>query len=641
MKKVIYSIFVAVIALLWFVLNVQSAIGSDFYDHGVPVPISEPKGIVATVDSEGNNIVVAWLYDFRGGYELILIDAMTGNAEEFPFSFSPNGDCPFSSILSSQNKFYTHFAGHFVEFDIGTKSFSFVKETTPKTAMSMTEDDNGTIWSATYPKNALFSYNPKTGIYKDYGQIHAEEWSQYPRYIATDDKGWVYVGMGEGAGQITAFNPISGEFVDILPQSERETGLAYVYRDLNGKVYGRALNLSSFEWYELYEGKGKKIGFNHTVNKKPFISSAQTLFYKQFPDGERIQKIDFESRELNIEKNSTVIRRLTFDYSSEGCPIMSVGVAPDGTIAGGTSFPMFFFNYNPKTNKSVMHSSFGQWNTVVSQSGRLYVGAYGSGKLLEWDPLKLWVATEKGNSQSNPIFRCEGTPDIYRPHKILAHVDGKTIILGGTPGYGLTGGGLLFWDTKTSTKQILKHTEIVPELSTRSLVSLSSDQILGGTTTAPGTGGVKKASEAELYLMDVNSKKILWHQAVLPGVQDYLDLCLAENGLVYGVASGGTFFVFDPNKRKLVFQTYLRGPLFGQQGQRNFIICPNGIYLLYHDAIGKIDPETFTINRVLSPVSITAGGAYLDGHIYFASGAKLYSYIVDAQLGRPGNLRLK
>ena len=40
--------------------------------------------------------------------------------------------------------------------------------------------------------------------------------------------------------------------------------------------------------------------------------------------------------------------RRTFDYTSEGAPIMGVAVAPDGTLCGGTSFPMRFQLQSPK-----------------------------------------------------------------------------------------------------------------------------------------------------------------------------------------------------------------------------------------------------------------------------------------------------
>ena len=42
---------------------------------------------------------------------------------------------------------------------------------------------------------------------------------------------------------------------------------------------------------------------------------------------------------------------------------------------------------------------------------------------------------------------------------------------------------------------------------------------------APGTGGVQKAKEAELYVMDMKTKRLDWHRAVLPGTLEHPFSC--------------------------------------------------------------------------------------------------------------------
>ena len=116
-------------------------LGKGFRDHGVATPVSNHRGTVATVDGEGRNVVLVWLFDHRGGYALLMIDADTGKSEEIPMPFKVRGDCPFSSILSSRNKYYTHFQSHFVEFDPVKRAFTFCRKTKPRMAMGMTEAD--------------------------------------------------------------------------------------------------------------------------------------------------------------------------------------------------------------------------------------------------------------------------------------------------------------------------------------------------------------------------------------------------------------------------------------------------------------------------------------------------------------------
>ena len=547
--------------------------------------------------------------------------------------FPPGGDGPYSSILSSRNKFYTHFNSHFVEFDPEKRAFTFYHKTAPQMAMGMTEDDRGVIWSVTYPQSGVVSFDPKTREFKDYGHVHKENWQQYQRHVAADDTGWIYFGIGSTASHIIGFDPRTEKARPMIPENERVRGAGEVYRDLNGKVYGYPGG-GEGNWYEFYKGEARKIGKRPEIKKKPIVTSSQELFHREFPDGKRLRTCDLVERTMTVEDAGTkTVKTLHFDYRSEGAHIMGLAVAPDGTICGGTSFPMRFFSYDPKNDKWTNRACHGQWNTVARQGDRFFVGGYGHGFLLEWDPARPWVPTEEGNKDSNPLFLTQCHPAINRPHHLLAHPDGKTLVLAGTPDYGYTGGGLLFWDRRTKTRTLLEHTDILPQQATMSMVALPDGKLLGGSTTSPGTGGEKKAGQAELYVMDMVTKKVEWHEPVLPNVQDYSDMCLGPDGLVYGVADRSRFFVFDPAKRKIIHQqdtTAEFGRTNSQQGPRIFVLDPQRtIYMLFTKGIARVSPGTFRITMLAnSPVPVGPGGDYCNGRIYFASGSHLYSYRV-------------
>lgn len=611
-------------------------LGNGFRHHGVATPVSNHRGTVATADGEGRDVVLVWLFDHRGGYALLMIDAETGKSEEFPMPFPPGGDCPYASILSSANRFYTHFNSHFVEFDPEKRAFTFVRETAPQMAMGMTEDDNGVIWSVTYPDSGVVSFDPATRAFKDYGHVHKENWAQYQRYVAADDAGWIYFGIGSTASQIIAFDPRTGQAKPMIPDPQRVKGSGTVYRDLNGKVYGDSGSGAKEDWYEFHNGEAKKILQPERIEQKPLITGSQGLFHTEFPDGKRLKTCDLVDRVLVVEDPKTgEVKRLNFDYTSEGAHIMGLAAAPDGTICGGTAFPMRFFSYNPETDQWTNRASYGQWNTVARQGDHFFVGGYGGGFLLEWDPSRQWAPTEEGKQECNPLFLTQCEPAINRPHDLLAHPDGKTLVLAGTPGYGYTGGGLLFWDRETRTPTLIQHTDILPEHSTMSLVALPNGKLLGGTTTSPGTGGEKKAEQAELYIMDLATKRVEWHQAVFPGVQGYTDMCRAPNGLVYGVADRKRFFVFDPAAREVVHEedTEARfGLTTSQQGPRVFVLSPEGeTYMLFVKGVARVDPATHGITMLAeSPVPIGPGGDILNRRIYFGSGSHVYSYEVPA-----------
>jgi hypothetical protein len=609
-------------------------LGSGFFDHGVASPISSPRGVVATVDGGGRNAVLVWLFDHRGGYALLMIDAETGKSQQFttPFSLDvPYGDVPYASILSAKNKYYTLFNSHFAEFDPVKRSFTFSRETTPKMAMGMTEDDRGVIWAVTYPNSGLVSFDPKTKQLKDYGSLYKQNWLQYPRYLATDKAGWVYFALGNTASQIIAVEPASGKATPLLDESARRRGSAYVYRDVDGNVYGQRLQDKTEDWYKFYKGTKRNIGKNHSSDPKPIIAGSQGLFHRTFPDGKKISELDLLKRELVVSDPKThAEKKVSFEYTTDGAIVMGVGTSPQGTIAGGTTFPMRFFNYHPQTKQLENLEAVGQFNAVAKQGDRFYFGVYPQGALLEWNPAQAWTNTKKGEP-TNPLYLATANPVIHRPSRVLAYPDGKTLIMSGTPEYGYTGGGLLFWDREQKKETVIPDSAIILDQSTLSMVPLPAGKLLGGTTTAPGTGGEKKATAAELYIMDISSKKIDWHEVVFPGVQNYSDLCIGPRGLIYGIADSKNFFVFDPLKRSVVYQQNLQpelGRTTSAQSPRIFITGANNeIYLLVEKGIARVDPGSFKVTMVAkSPVPINAGGDYLDGRIYFVSGSHLCSY---------------
>ncbi len=606
-------------------------LGNGFRDHGVATPVSNHRGITTAVDGQGRNVALVWLFDHTGGYALLEIEAATGKATQHPMPFPPGGDCPYASILSSQGRFYTHFNSYFVEFDPKQSKFTFFRKTVPQMAMAMTEDDQGVIWSVTYPNSAIASYNPATGEFRDYGNVYDQNWRQYQRSIAADDTGWLYFAIGSTWSQIIAFDPKTGKGTPLVADDQRTNGAsAAVYRDLDGKVYGQTGDGKT--WLRLYQGQATPIDKPADPHPKPFVAGSQSLVHAVWPDGTRFKALDTVERLMVVEDpKAGTTKELHFDYTSEGAHIMGVCAAPDGTICGGTAFPMRYFSYNPQSDTWINRAAYGQWNTIERQGDHFFAGGYGHGFLLDWNPAKEWVPTAKDNADSNPRFLAEAFPHINRPHDLLAHPDGKTLVLAGTPGYGLTGGGLLFWDRVTEQQVVLTHEQLLPWHSTTSLAAVGDGQLLGGSTISPGTGGETKAKLAELYLLELATKKITWHEPVFEGVTSYLDLCNGPRGLVYGFADRSRFFVFDPAAKKVVHEQVTQeafGPTSSQQGCRIFITAPDGtIYILFVKGIAKVDPETFAITMVSeSPVPCSYGGTWLDGRIYFANASRLYSY---------------
>ena len=603
-------------------------LGNGLRDHGVAAPVARSRGAAATVDGEGRNVILVYLSDHRACMSLAVIDARTGKTKQVDVP-PHNHDSPFAVILSSKNSFFSHFGTTFMEFDPAKRAFTFSGKTDDRVAMSMTEDADGVIWAGTYPKSHILGYDPASRTLTDYGSVNQETWPQYPRSIAVDAEGWVYVGIGSTYSHIVALNPTTKEIVPLAGEDERIKGGGYVMAGKDGKVYGRPNQKA--KWCELRGGRRLPTTVAKRPPAAPIRAGSQEYVGTGFPDGSRIVELDIPERFAVIrDAGGEQTRRIAFDYATEGSHIISVAAGPDGGIYGSTGHPLRVYRYDPAADKMTNHGLLdynGHWNAVTTMGDKLYGGQYGHGILWEYDPAQEWAAESK--ESPNPKKLVQSSPAINRPHELLAHPDGKHLVLAGTPGYGRTGGGLHIYSVETGKAELLTHEQLLLNLSTTCLEALSPDLLVGGTATWPGTGGETLAKQAELYLFDFPKRQVTWHEAVLPGVPAIRDLKQGADGLVYGLADGPVLFVFDPEARKLVHRQKVTqyGGLAGGQAPRTLLLGPDkSIYAYFQKAVVRIESEPFRHEAVVKPaVDIQIGIALVGGRFYFARGSHVYS----------------
>lgn len=596
----------------------SQAQAAGFVDHGIPTPVAQTRGVVSTVDQSGQDVILTWLQDWRGGYAILMVNAETGASQQFDVPFKPDGDEPSAIYLSSKNRLYTLFNSQFVEFDVASKRFTFHGKVNGKTAMSLTEDKDGRIWAATYPNNQLVSFNPQNSSLQNHGQLAKESWTQYPRSIAVDAHGWVYVGSGLAASQIYAYNIQSHATQALLSSSQRVSGTAVVTQSQSNVVYAR----NGRQQFMLTNGKASGLSAGAQVAESNLKGGAQNLVDREFPSGRRLVSVDMHDRTLVTRDASGQQKTVKFNYTTQGAALTFVCATGDNKVCGGTRFPMHTFYYSAGDNKFDSKQLPRQPNVMAALGSRLYVAAYPDGKLFQ--------ESENGKNEFSEVLNAY--PSINRPHAMLIMGGGSQIALAGTPEYGTTGGGMMFWNRSSGQKSRIDHWHLVPNHSVQAMVELSNGMLLGGTTVAPGTGGVTKATDSsELFLMDANTHEVRWRGAPVPGAKTITDLMVGADGLVYGLADSVDLFVFNPNNRQVVsvnrFSKDL-GPSVYAQGTRAFVKGADGsIYVLLYNGIGKVDAKAHTVSRVVSsPVRITVGGAAANGRIYFGSNNHLYSW---------------
>lgn len=613
--------------------------GGDFTDHGVAAPVATNRAVVATVNDANERIVVIWLMDHtRRDVLTVNVDSGASTLHPLPFDTS---DSPFYFILGSNNRLYSMLGHYFTEFDPEAGAFSFherASSSDPR-AFSMAEDAQGNIWMATHPNSQLIRFDPKTRHLKNFGSFTKEKWKQMPRHMAIGPNGWIYVGSGNQESFVVAFNPETGESRYPLPEQERRPGeRGRVYLGVDGQVYGYGNWDQNRNWYRFENGEASRIEAPRPEEAK-LPKGPQNEMIVEFPDGSKIEELSTPDRWIEVREPDGSLRRVTFDYASQGVRIESIAPGPDGEVFGSTRHPLRIFNFNPESetlSNSGLLNRRGHWNAITGADGLLYGGEYSNGKLLQYDPDTPWKPADPVSP--NPRKIMEAAPTINRPHAILHVLETDQLLLTGTPGYGLTGGGMVIYDTQSRSWQILADSELIPNQSTTALVALPGGLVLGGTTIQPGKGGEQIAKEAELYLFNPDSPLVLTRKVPVPDKHQIQDLLLGPNGLVHAIAvdshHGGlnpVFFVFDPKTMETVHteamgQQY--GNAAGRQAPRILARGPGGlIFALFERSIVEIDSGDLTHRLAASlPVQAEAGIAVIQGRLYFSSGSHLWSW---------------
>ncbi|MFW6437854.1 MAG: hypothetical protein ACOCZ7_02465 [Armatimonadota bacterium] len=597
-------------------------------NHGIAAPVGMPAwgGVVAFEGPDGRNTVFIKLWA-GGNATYLFVDAQTGETEQI----SPEiGGLGAYQVFHApeHNAIYDTMGTSFIEIDLGTREIRRVGEIPGGMALSFTSDDDGVIYGGIYPSATVVAYDPTTGECTDHGAVNEEDWPQYLRPLTVDSEGWIYGGIGQATAQVVGLDLATGETRRYVPEEQREKGQGNVWRGTDGNVYATA---PGWSWHMLCGGEA-------TAVEEPPVDRV-AVDRMLFPDGSRLvsdMRVDVPNRVLRIaEPGAEEPRELAFDYDSPGLGIYSMVAGPDGKIYGATGLPLRIWRFDPETGEmrdGGLGNHGGHVNQWVRQGDLLYGAVYSSGSLIEYDPSRPYDDSPILES-TNPrhLHGYDEARDLYgRPAALLAHPDGRHVILGGSAARVHLGGGMLIYDTQSGEETVLTGEDLIADQGVTAIAALPDGDLIVGTTITAPTAGTTVATDAMIYRIDWETKTVSGRWTIDPRTRMVHDLIVPEDGLVYGLTVDNRFFVFDPESEEFVHDEEITdyGSVTGGQAPRSMAIGPDGgIYVLFRDAIARFEPGTFDHREVVSPgPSISTGVTIADGRIYFACGPRLFSY---------------
>ncbi len=501
---------------------------------------------------------------------------------------------------------------------------------------------NQRIYGCTYPSADLISYGPNDATPQIVNLGSVDSSNQYARHCAADPTNpYVYVGTGSVTSKIVAYN-IQTKTTSVLAASAT-AGFGNVWVGSDHNVYGALGN----QYYLLSNGSA------HAVTSAPKYASTN-----MFSNGDRITFNADYSTVIVSHANGT---QNTYPYTYQGSKIdiFRVGAGPDGNIYAGSVLPFYLTKYTPSnptaglTNLGLI--SAGEPYSMLSYNGKLQIGSYTLPELMSYDPtapIATNFSATCGSTTNGANPQCVsaisnwsssgGLAGDLRPESLISAPDGN-MYAGSVGHYGQLNGPIVKWNVQTGTAAAYFP---FSNLGVSSLTSATACQgvtastfcLIGGTTTAGGSGSTPTATTSPLFIWNPATNAVVKSFTLpnVPGVVRITDLVTNPvNNYVYGIASSKSasyLFIFDPKTG-----TFINGgtsvpfyPLYNSVG----IGSDGNIWGAAVTGIFRIDLTTNTAQVVFqAPQQITVGFALvknaLNGDkIYVASHADLYMYAV-------------
>ncbi|NEE04323.1 PQQ-binding-like beta-propeller repeat protein [Phytoactinopolyspora halotolerans] len=503
---------------------------------------------------------------------------------------------------------------------------------------SLVPGPDGSVFGGTYSGAHLFSYSPADG-FTDYGRMDPEQ--NYVRSVAYDaDHDYVFAGIGARANLVRV-DLGTGERQDFLPAALSDYAEVYDLDYVGGKLFVKLHPGPALAVLDPVTGEMQDItvaATGETAQTVPIVSRGTAPLA---PDGRSVYYTAGGSALMRYDLPTSTVHEVLVDGEPAAVDGAGIGFgwlpSPDdpsrevlyalagnyagraftydpvagtldrytlpfdrvptdlshlhaGTDGDGKVYTSAYINgdvgvYDPATGRTTQYPRLGQAEGWAWHGGKLYIGTYPAGRLLEYDPARPWEA----GTNPRVLFALEGDEQ-NRPTALL-DTAGK-LYVGTTPGYGEHGGALTVYDFTTGAHQVHRH--IVQDQTISSLEAIDGT-LFGGSSVAGGGGTDPIATEAKIFTWDIATGHKTGEFAPIPGAYSINALLAGPDGNLWGLADG-TLFILDPETHDVLYETTI---FTGNAGETDgdLILHPDE-HIYGHSAarLFRVDPLAKTVS---------------------------------------------
>lgn len=408
-------------------------------------------------------------------------------------------------------------------------------------------DAHGLVWGGTFPLGAVFNFNPATKAVSISSQFASD--SEYVRRLTIDANGQLWAGTGARNPRIFTFpRTATGSRVEIQLPEPLESGFITAIRAGSSKVRVTTdghpdvfeLDKGSRTWTRKFGATGWVSTPSSTVLHDDSYYMAQSgdlIEYRGTSTAKVAEVTTPESAAVHLSGSTALISIATPDgYSLTPIStttqrdeqtaivqlkpgtfkVQSILAPADGNVYVGGFMGTGIAAIDPDSGKR-WHSPDGldivhQTENMISVgSDRLYFGTYSWADIISCD-----ITQRDDLSSYERVARYSTKYHQSRPYGLTANT--RSIFVGTVPNYGRSGGILAKIDISSNASEWVLDGGGEGFVAGHSIVGLVADDeyVYGTTSVRNGSGMADTTGPAQIFMLDITTKKKVWQTAPVP-----------------------------------------------------------------------------------------------------------------------------